>query len=148
MNRENFEKLLRATREAPADLFNMRMFVGAPTACGTPACLLGNYALREDLQNAFVADAETATNMGRIFDAGSGLRVWCNDPSVCDHFGITEEQADRLFAANGCNNAGTDHDKAIAYVEHFMTTGETPYDACDDDDECEDDECEDDEDDE
>lgn len=125
MNREHFEKLLQATREAPAETFNMSVFAGQPTACGTPACLLGNYALRTDLQSEF--RAKTDDYMGHIVSTATGQRAHLDGLAVCEHFDITSEQADALFDADGCNDAGTDRDKAIAYVEHFMATGETPY---------------------
>lgn len=131
MNRENFEKLLQANREAPAEAFDMNMFAGQPTACGTPACLLGNYALRVDLQDAFAAHpGESEYDMGRVVNAKTGEVVYCDEYAMLDHFDITTRQAERLFDADGCNNAGTDRAKALAYVEHFMATGETPHD-CD-----------------
>lgn len=136
MNRENFEKLLQANREAKPETFNMAVFLGQPTACGTPACLLGNYALRTDMQSAFAAKpsafaakpAGEADAMGLVVSTKTGRAVWCDDLDVREHFDITSEEADRLFDADGCNSAGTDRDKALAYVEHFMATGETPSD--------------------
>lgn len=142
MNRENFEKLLQANREAPAELFNMDVFFGAPTACGTPACLLGNLALRPDLQSTFVYKKPMRpVNFGHVGTAEREY-IHLDGAEVCEHFGITSEQADALFDSDGCNNAGTNRDKALAYVEHFMATGETPHD-CDgfDDEECDDEEC-------
>src|SRR5688572_21144506 len=50
MNEENFLKLIQAVEEADPREFHMHRFVNA---CGTPACVLGNYAAREDLQSAF-----------------------------------------------------------------------------------------------
>lgn len=124
MNRKNFEKLLRANREAPADVFNMAQICGTPTACGTPACLLGNYALRTDIQHTFKTQAERRL---QLLDA-EGTSLWIDDARVCEHFDISRKQAERLFGRDGCNNAGTDLDAALAYVEHFMATGETPHD--------------------
>ncbi len=129
MNRENFEKLLKANREAPAELFDMALFCGMPTPCGTPACLLGNYALRTDLQSTFFVCAAVHTSFrcpGCLRATGHDETVWVDGNEVCEHFDITQKQAGRLFAEDGCNNARTDRDAAIAYLEHFMATGETP----------------------
>lgn len=124
MNRENFEKLLQANREAKPELFNMALFVGEPNTCGTPACLLGNLALRPDLQSAFRA---VPRNGGGIIGPDA-MQVFSDDVQVQEYFDITQDQAIHLFDAAGCNNARTDRDKALAYVEHFMATGETPSD--------------------
>lgn len=131
MNRENFEKLLRANREAPAELFDMGVFAGAPTACGTPACLFGNYALRKDLQSAFVAvPGNVLCGMGYVASTETGRPTWSDGSEVCEHFDISNGEANRLFGHNGCNDAGTDREKALAYVEHFLATGETPPRCC------------------
>lgn len=145
MNKANFEKLLQATREAPAEAFDMGVFCGALTPCGTPACLLGNYAMRSDLQSAFTAQQGISGDMGRVCRTDTGDSLWIDDKYICEHFDITRGQADRLFNNNGCNNAGQDRAKALAYVERFMSTGEAPRAECDEDDEDDDDWNEDDE---
>jgi hypothetical protein len=128
MNRENFEKLLQANREAPSEVFDMRLFIGKQTECGTPACLLGNLALRRDLQN------EIKVVSGWSVVDNEGHPVWCDGTLVRKYFDITARQAGLLFGEDGCNRAGTNRDKALAYVEHFMATGETPYDEDEDED--------------
>lgn len=65
--------------------------------CGAPACVLGHYALRADLQDAFkVVGSQIAPidneHAPVIYD---GWRIR-------DHFGLSYEEANDLFSAGGC----------------------------------------------
>lgn len=55
------------------------------------------------------------------------------------HFEISHKEAEELFSATGCDNAGMDRKKALAYVEAFiarkLTEKPMPDDPSDPDDE-------------
>ena len=82
--------------------------------CGTPACALGNYAFRRDLQKTFRLNGNNVL-------LSSGSDCFCGDPweEVKEHFGISEKQADELFDQGGCGNAKT-HLQAAKYIEEFV----------------------------
>ena len=113
MNKERLLNVAQALRESPnQDRFTMRQFVYAPDAehtCGSPACALGHYAFRGDLQKTFTPDS---------FRTG-GLA--CDAPEVQEHFGITSRQACQLFSAAGCGEAQTTS-AAAEYIEKFVAT--------------------------
>jgi hypothetical protein len=80
------------------DVFNMESFYNP--ACKTPACVLGTYASRRDLQTTF-----TISHNGLSLIEDPDALVWPDDQEVLRHFGITEEEARALFDADGCNDA-------------------------------------------
>lgn len=54
--RERAQNMIRALRESPDRAqFSMSRWA---TRCGTPACVLGHYAARSDLQNIFELRAD------------------------------------------------------------------------------------------
>lgn len=77
------------------------------TTCRTPACALGHYYARPDLQR-----------LGRIDDAGKIPYVY-DDPPVLRHFGLTYAEATELFAGHGCGDARTPM-QAAQYIERFV----------------------------
>lgn len=122
LNRENFRKLIQSTREAHTATFNMETYA---SECGTPACVLGNYANRTDLQSEYRLD-------GRNIKDSEGLVTHFYDADVHDHFGITDDDAHDLFDVDGCGlkDRDTDEDgdyigdpitrnQAVAYLEAF-----------------------------
>lgn len=118
MNRQNFENLIRANRECPRpDKFDMHTY---GHDCGTPGCVLGQYAAREDLQDAFVL-----TVNGRVLSRNRRIGLWSGDELVAEHFGITWMQALELFGVDGCGRAQTPSE-AADYIEKFVkeNTGE------------------------
>lgn len=111
MNRERLLNVARACREAKTpEMFSMRR-VKHP--CGTPACALGQYAARPDLQSEFRLGNDTscvAVTSGRY-----------SYRRLCDHFQITEDDCDRLFGVWGCNDARLPIE-AAEYIERFVAT--------------------------
>lgn len=102
----------RALRETPKPKrFDMGKF-GNP--CGTPACALGHYAVRTDMQSTFRLSFWTGDLKVR------GQEVDFDGPQICHHFGITEGEAALLFGPSGCNDAQFPED-AAAYIEAFVT---------------------------
>lgn len=124
MNKERLLNVAKALREAPEpEKFTMIQFVHlAPEGgCGSPACALGHYAFRQDLQSAFTQDT---------FGPQSG--IGCASEEVLEHFGITEMQACQLFDSRGCDDANTPTE-AADYIEKFVETdgehGRVKYEA-------------------
>lgn len=120
-----YEQRLRncivALRESPRpDAFSMKrfgwgIFDSNPQGylCGTPACVLGHYAARTDLQDAFVLDAQGYRGSGRY---GYTPATW---GAECAHFGLTIGECSELFGVVGCGGARTTQE-AIAYLEAFI----------------------------
>lgn len=107
----------RATREtaAPGD-FTMRYFGD----CGSPACALGNYAVRRDLQRVFYLGKlpEDGTRLFLRSVADNSL-VSFSEGLVQRHFGISEAEAVELFSGVGCGYAKTPEAAAL-YIEAFV----------------------------
>jgi len=86
--------------------------------CGTPACALGHYATRTDLQEAF--------HQGPIEDRWvylAGTTEFLTDyycAPVQYHFGITKVQARMLFSGGGCGGANTELE-AVKYIKWFVS---------------------------
>lgn len=80
-------------------------------SCGTPYCVLGNYAFRTDLQRSFDL-WKGGLCVGRTVVRYDGAEVMA-------HFGITEEEANDLFGPSGCNDAQSP-EEAIEYIEAFV----------------------------
>lgn len=106
--RERMGNVVRALKEGVESHFTMRIW---GYACGTPACALGHYAHRRDLQQAFKLEYCLVT--ARSTDYGSVSR------RAMDHFGITDIEYCTLFGSNGCGDAQT-RDEAVAYIEEFI----------------------------
>lgn len=81
--------------------------------CSSPACCLGHYAVRRDLQHKFSLSAH-----GNL--AGSD-GVWrdYNSSDVLGHFGITHDESVNLFSGDGCGEAETAF-QAAKYIENFL----------------------------
>ncbi len=103
------------------DKFCMKRFVNA---CGSPACALGTYAHRRDLQRAFkIGEAGMAFPRPWVTTAG-GVAIYIADPSrsegpVMEHFGLTLRETVKLFGERGCGRAKTEHE-AAAYIRAFV----------------------------
>lgn len=105
----NVAKACRESKHA-AD-FTMERF---GHVCGTPACALGNYAARRDLQDDF-----SLSKFGSLRERRHRHDIGINDEPVLKHFGITNDQSDQLFGQNGCGNAMTAI-QAAKYIERFV----------------------------
>jgi hypothetical protein len=108
--------IAKALREDPdPDDFCMSSFTNQ---CGTPACALGHYADRRDLQDAFSLSKE-----GYLTVLEDGLVVeeirYVTDFPITDHFNLSDEEADELFEIEGCGNAQTNIE-AAEYIERFV----------------------------
>lgn len=114
MNAKRLLNVAKALRESPApDQFTMGQYAHR---CGTPACALGHYAARHDLQGQFVLHQ----GHDGIFCVGADDDdVPYHDRRVLHHFGIDGEDAERLFGPTGCGSAKTPI-KAAEYIERFV----------------------------
>lgn len=115
---DRLRKVVQALREVPREQkphFTMSCYVHN---CGTPACALGHFAARRDLQRAFKIVKSVNWSGQRI------ARAYCNgdwDLLTCSiaYFGLTGPQADDLFGPVGCNRAETPA-QAASYIERFI----------------------------
>lgn len=112
----NLVKALRETKEP--DRFTMTCIMHK---CGTPACALGQYAFRTDLQNSFrlSGDRDTWEAASGVISTASGKNICWDDDEICAHFGITTTEAAELFDADGCGDAMTPNE-AADYVDQFI----------------------------
>jgi hypothetical protein len=117
MNKErllNVAKALRGSKNPRA--FTMKTYVwgGIGHPCGTPACALGHYASRRDLQDFIEIGGQK-----RLISLKNGQTVFYDDAAVLDHFDIGWEEANELFGHSGCGGAET-VEEAAAYIERFV----------------------------
>jgi hypothetical protein len=123
MNKERLLNVAKALRESekPHE-FDMGDYVND---CGTPACALGHYAFRTDLQTLCViknrGDGSFLIEYREHDDERGYDRLDFDDGSVLEHFGISIEEAEDLFSSNGCGEAQTPNE-AAEYIERFVAT--------------------------
>lgn len=111
MNKERLLNVARALRESKnPDKFTMSQLTNA---CGTPACALGHYAARRDLQDYYYIDADGE------FQCPADDTTGPEEDSDALHFGITADQSQELFGSHGCGNAKTAIE-AAEYIEAFV----------------------------
>lgn len=127
MNKERLLNVARALRESPnPEQFHMSSY---GHDCNTPACAIGHYAARPDLQDAFALD----TYGWLIHRDGRPCNYFHEE--VHAHFDITPEQSSLLFSGDtdgddfdedgepnrvwGCNSARTALE-AAEYIENFV----------------------------
>lgn len=120
MNAKQAHKLLnvaRAVREGDPKNFTMDYYGhyvegSIKNTCGTPACALGHYAARRDLQKTMrlSIDGEVCNAKGKYIDAVH---------TASKLFGITEGEGWELFDSDGCGNAHTPK-AAARYIERFV----------------------------
>lgn len=145
MNKTQSKRMLnvaKALRESPAPKqFSMYSvvhdFVDGPDPkgfCGTPACAIGHYAARGDLQKLMKVEVEFikdefhpkgGTTSARVIytkdktnDYGND-QIGIDDDLICEHFGITSSEACELFDGEGCGGATTPKG-AAGYIERFV----------------------------
>lgn len=114
MNAERLLNAARAVREGAADKFTMLEYTHP---CGTPACVLGHYAARADLQQDF--SLAPGPEGWYLVLTSDGSRVHYDDYAVLEHFGVTHLQSAQLFSRSGCASAKTS-EAAAAYIEEFV----------------------------
>ena len=114
MNEERLRNVVKALRESPAPLNFTMSYWGQ--GCGSPACAMGHYAFREDLQDVYILNESGDIREVDIFsDFPEGPFE-----SFAKHFDLSQEESMTLFGSNGCNKAETIKE-AIAYIEDFIT---------------------------
>lgn len=109
---KRFQNMIRVLREVkdPTD-FTMKRYT---FTCGAPACCLGHYAARRDVQQTF-----KLTPRGNFAQASNRRSLRHDAAIVQDHFGIRGGEASHLFSATGCGGALTTTD-AANYIEKFL----------------------------
>lgn len=111
----NVAKALRESKVPEA--FDMRFFTHIHGyERGTPACALGHYASRRDLQRALKIN-------GHGFVMFGGIYAGCFALFAVGHFGITQKEAVLLFSSTGCGGAKTAK-AAARYIERFVARKE------------------------
>ncbi len=123
IHKERLTSVVKALRDSPdPERFNMDRLTHP---CGAPACALGHYAARDDLQEMFVLVPQ------EHWYPGSGLRlkaaptkqVSYTSRVVREHFGLTPAETHELFSASGCGEAKS-ADQAAMYIERFVARKE------------------------
>jgi hypothetical protein len=127
LNRENFRKLIQSTLDADPKNFTMKVY----SRCGTPACVLGNYAARSDLQSLLTINLGPYAPLMLAKPDGlhENTAYWSDE--VCEHFGINAADAEELFAAPSDDDEDCDPDdyepggcgdaKTPEEAVHFLT---------------------------
>jgi hypothetical protein len=120
MNTERLLNVARALRESPTpEKFEMG---NVTHACGTPACAIGHYIARQDLQQEFKPLPVDSIYMGSLGTAkiviGEDVFDWEN-VRVREHFDITAREFEELFGPSGCGMAKTPIE-AAEYIERFV----------------------------
>jgi hypothetical protein len=118
MNKERLLNVAKALRESKnPERFSMKTFIHGKWGetpehwCGSPACALGHYVARPDLQSEFYVHESHMLRRNThkaVFTQG-----------FVDHFGIEFEEYDELFDEQGCGNAKTP-EEAAQYIERFV----------------------------
>lgn len=82
--------------------------------CGTPACALGHYAVRRDLQKILHLDRD-----GAFVFAGLDVCASYTNRQLQEYFQLNEDESEELFSSWGCNRAQTAL-QAAKYIEAFV----------------------------
>jgi len=98
MNKARLEKLIVALEGVKPRDFNMTVYLHP---CGSPACVLGYFASRGDLQRKFKLTKHSVS----LRDTDEPVDFY--DEEVCGYFGITYTQAESLFGCEGANEFAT-----------------------------------------
>lgn len=88
--------------------------------CGTPACAMGHYAVRTDLQRTFDLNNEGQLCLAGMIDSAS------MGAEICSHFGIDSDEQDELFGTVGCDEAETPK-AAAKYINRFIKRKEKEH---------------------
>jgi hypothetical protein len=90
--------------------------------CGTPACAIGHYAARRDLQDVFEIRAlkfYSGKSYADLYIYGEVAGAWWEEQPTCQYFGITPDEGTELFYVIGCDGAKTPTE-AAEYIERFV----------------------------
>jgi len=137
MNSERLRNVIRAVKEGDAKDFDMSRYVKLESkGCGSPACALGHYAARQDLQQEFHLEQWRVIAQGGWNDTDAFERI------VGKHFDLTIKEITELFGGFGCGSftmtvSGSGDEafswkvskpitalEAIAYIENFIAKHE------------------------
>lgn len=134
MNKTQAKHLLnvaKSLRESTSPHFTMETFINGAygpeehygitkNMCGTPACALGHYAARPDLQK-LLAIRKTSTLVRVAFKGSRGTKSYMDfdDTRFHKHFGVDLKEMVVLFEHNGCGGATTPG-KAAQFIERFV----------------------------
>lgn len=112
MKTERLLNVAKACRETKyPNQFTMSKF---GWRCGAPGCALGNYAVREDLQDEFSLDAQTHELRLRRIPGFVGV----DDERLLRHFGIDYATSQKLFGTHGCGGA-VSPEQAAQFIEQY-----------------------------
>ncbi len=120
-------KVVKSLRESPNPKeFTMDHY---GNGCGTPACALGHYANRTDLQKTFRLRldkdfidkhaSQLEYSMATDVVNKTGKRQHYAGLEILKHFGIDWGEAEEIFGGNGCGEAKTPS-QAARYIEKFV----------------------------
>ncbi len=140
MNKRQARRLLnvaKALRESEhPELFTMESYVNNAEGlsdrfersdvpenwCGTPACALGHYGARTDLQRKIrIARISLGFDDAPYFGLryGNNRDVGYADDAMLNHFGLERYEAHSLFCPSGCGGAKTPS-QAAKFIEDFV----------------------------
>lgn len=101
--------------------------------CKTPACVLGNYAIRDDLQNVFELHGYTRWDgrmlVGLVPKGDEDFltihtTLDCDGPTIQEHFALQQGEANNMFGMYGCGDASTPL-QAAEYIARFVNNRRT-----------------------
>jgi hypothetical protein len=117
VNEERLLNVAKALRESKnPESFDMGLYVNG--GCGTPACALGHYASRTDLQTAYRLKPDSEI----IVRTSDGSCVDYNTMDIADHFEIQGDDLEDLFSPEGCGSALSTIE-AAEFIEAFVARG-------------------------
>lgn len=129
MNKRQANRLLnvaRALRESPKpEAFDMHSYFNISNDenwCGTPACALGHFGSRRDLQSLMRPGYSNPEGFGDslpVLFYNNNKQVDFASRTIEKYFGITSDQTYELFSMIGCGKART-VDAAATYIENFV----------------------------
>lgn len=106
--------------------------------CGTPACALGHYAARTDMQRLLKVAYLKDKYKGNVeyaaiafFGEEADQHTTCpqyDDPKFVKHFGLDYSEMDELFGGDGCGGAHTAI-QAAKYIEKFVKSKRSTHEA-------------------
>jgi len=124
MNKQRLQNVVRAVREGRNEDFNMSIYANH---CGTPACALGHYAARGDLQEVFSLSSVNGDSFKIPVYNNTFTSIHTPFTVAAEHFDITIAETVELFSSSGCGKIGREPitaKQAIAYIENFITKHE------------------------
>lgn len=125
VHKKRLLNVARALEESPKpNAFTMTDFA---QQCGTPACALGHYCSRRDLQKAF----KLGGNLVRLWpvDIKQERAIGISDRAITEHFGLSNDEDllvsenEELFGPEGCGGAKTAK-QAARYIRKFVARKE------------------------